>query len=214
MRRTLNSFMLVTSNILTRCLDVCDNPDSWVDPINETITKYIILDRYRLCAFLAQTGYESGYFNNLEENLNYSAPQLEALWPKIFPPEIASRYEHQPVMIANRAYANRLGNGTEESGDGWRYRGRGLLQITGKSNYEHISKSLEIDCVMNPGLLTQPWNAAMSAGQYWADCGLNSYADKQDLITITRKINGGLTGYTARLQLYRKCLQSVSDNST
>jgi len=174
--------------------------------------KYKINNVERISHFLAQTNYESGYMNYVEENLNYSAERLLKVFPKYFKTlDEAKEYEYKGEKIANKVYANRMGNGSEASGDGWKYRGRGLIQLTGKKNYEKFSKwyndsSIFVD---NPDLLLQPQFAVLSAFFYWDINNLNSYiVDNENAYNIckalTKKINGGYNGLEERFRLYKK----------
>ena len=158
----------------------------------------------RLAAFLAQIGHESGQLRLLVENLNYSAEALLRVFPRHFDAAQAAAYARQPERIAARVYANRMGNGDEASGDGWRYRGRGLIQITGHDNYAACGTALGLDLIAQPELLEQPGPAARSAGWYWHRNGLNRPADARDITTITRRINGGLTGLDDRKAHYAR----------
>lgn len=158
----------------------------------------------RVAHFLAQVGHESNSFRSISENLNYSALRLMKIWPRRFPTvEIALKYERNPEAIANIVYANRMGNGSPLSGDGWRYRGRGLIQLTGKDNYKKLQDFFDEDFVGNPDLLLQPYWASMSAAWFWrygAGINLNVYADRDDIVEITKKINGGTHGLEDRRQ--------------
>ena len=160
----------------------------------------------RRAHFLAQVAHESGHFKRLVENLNYSAKGLLATWPSRFTKAIAAVYARKPERIANLVYANRMGNGSEASGEGWRYRGRGWIQLTGKSNYAAYSERLFGDdrLVRDPDMAAQPDVAAKLAGSYWQVNGLNELADKEDLTGITRRINGGLNGLADRANLLHK----------
>lgn len=154
----------------------------------------------RLAHFLAQLAHESGGFTRLVENLNYSADGLRRTWPSRFDLATAARFARNPEAIANRVYADRLGNGDEASGDGWRYRGRGFIQLTGKANYADYSQRLFGDdrLVRDPDLAATPEVAMRLAVAYWQAKGLNALADQDDLNGITRKINGGLIGIEGR----------------
>ncbi len=155
----------------------------------------------RWAHFLAQTAHESGGFLRVLENLNYSAVGLRATFPKYFKTDTdAALYARQPERIANRVYASRIGNGPEESGDGWKYRGRGLIQVTGRDNYRACSVTVYADdrLLTQPELLERPDGAVASACWYWHSRSLNVPADKDDLEAVTRKINGGLTGLEDR----------------
>jgi putative chitinase len=171
----------------------------WFEPLQETFEKYNINTPKRQAAFLGQCMHESNNFRTLTENLNYSAQGLMATWPRRFPNiEFANQYHRQPEKIANRVYGGRMGNGPEETGEGWRYRGRGLKQLTGKENYERCGSGLGVDLVSNPDLLLDPKYAALSAGWFWDQNKLNDLADSGDIETMTRRINGGLIGLDAR----------------
>lgn len=177
----------------------------FVEPINITLERFEINTPERVAMFLAQVGHESAGLSAVVENLNYSVAGLRSTFPKYFPTnEIAETYARNPMRIANRVYANRLGNGPETSGDGWKFRGRGLIQITGRDNYARIAKDLDIDCINHPEILESPLYAALSAGQYWEWRGLNNISDVQ---TVTRKINGGLNGLYDRTARYQKAIR-------
>ena len=164
-----------------------------------------IVTENRISAFLAQIGHESGSLSSISENLNYSASILIRQWPRHFPTEaFAQGYHRQPQKIANRAYANRMGNGTEASGDGWKYRGRGLIQLTGKNNYILLSEYFGEDFVGNPDMLLQPVWCCLSAGWYWETNSLNKLADVNDIIAISKRINGGVNGLQDRIVRYDK----------
>lgn len=158
----------------------------------------------RIAHFLGQLAHESAWFKYTNENLNYSSKALNVIFRKYFPTEeLAQQYARQPEKIANRLYANRMGNGDEASGDGWKYSGRGLIQLTGKKNYQNYSEYRDIDFVNNPEwVATQEW-AVDSAMLYWNKRNLNSYADKDDVRSITKKINRGYNGLENR----EKCVQ-------
>jgi len=168
--------------------------------------KYGLTTKLRIAHFMAQIEHESG-LKPISENLNYSAVRLLKVFPKYFKnSKEASVFSNNPIMIANRVYANRGGNGNEASGDGWRYRGRGFLQITLKENYFRLANDTDLDCLKNPDLLLEEANAMISALWFWNLKGLNKLADKNDIIGITRKINGGLNGIDHRKELLKKYL--------
>ena len=174
----------------------------YCDPVNAALATYNIATPLRIAHFLAQVGHESGSLRLCEENLNYSAAGLLATWPNLFDAATAAAYAHQPEKIANRAYANRMSNGSEASGDGWRFKGRGLIQMTGRANYTLYSASTKRDVVTdpNPALVASDAHLAVDvAGWYWSQHGLNQLADLDDCRTITRRINGGLNGLDDRL---------------
>lgn len=171
----------------------------WLEPLKETFEKYHIDTPQRQACFIGQCMHESGGFKLLEENLNYSAKALMATWPSRFPDlNTAMIYERKPEKIANKVYGGRMGNGTEETGEGWKYRGRGIKQLTGKENYERCGSGLGVDLVSDPDLLLDPKYAALSAGWFWNKHNLNDLADKNDIETMTKRINGGLLGLDAR----------------
>ena len=176
----------------------------WAPCIDETAAKWQINTPQRLACFLAQCAHESGSFRLLEENLNYSAAALVTLFGKHFTRDEAMSFARQPVKIANRIYAGRMGNGDEASGDGWKYRGRGLIQITGWDAYQRFSQAVNIDFGANPELLTDEHNAALSAGWFWDTEGLNALADDDDFDGITFRINGGWNGKEDRRSRWEK----------
>ena len=174
------------------------------DYFNETFDRFDISSPARQACWIGQCGHECGNFRIMEENLNYRAPTLLKLFPRTpkrawgFTPEEAAAYERQPQRIANRIYSNRMGNRDEASGDGWRFRGAGFLQLTGHSNFWHASQALGEDFVMQPELVRTPKYAAMTAGWFWQTHRLNQYADSGDYLTLTKKINGGTIGLEDR----------------
>lgn len=186
--------------------------NKWIDSINNACDKFEINTRLRLAAFIAQVGHESGRLKFVSENLNYSAAGLLATFPKYFDEAKANSCARQPEKIANVVYANRMGN--NDSGDGWKYRGRGLIQITGKSAYDAFSQGCGIDAVNAPDILTAVDNAALSAAWFWNSRSLNSYADRSEFSTITQRINGGTNGAVDRNAIYQKALVVLADSST
>lgn len=179
----------------------------WHDAITEICPEYEIDTRQRLAAFIAQCAHESGGFKFLRENLNYKAQSLMKTWPKHFPTmEVAKQYEKKPEKIANKVYANRMGNRDEASGDGWRYLGRGLIQLTGKENYQWFAASLEIDVEDLPEYMGTFEGAVQSACFFWESNNLNQWADKGDILTLTKRINGGTIGLEDRIKHYNHAL--------
>lgn len=176
--------------------------EKYYEPLLAAMEHYSINTKNRIAAFLANLAHESAAFNTIEENLNYSAQRLMAVWPKHFRGRNTALYHHQPQKIANVVYANRMGNGDKSSGDGWRYRGRGLIQLTGKNNYQMFSKAIDADIVNNPDWIFTPEGATISAGWFWNSRKLNQLADAGDLKEITRKINGGYHGHAERVRRY------------
>lgn len=152
----------------------------------------------RRAHFMAQLAHESAGFTRLVENLNYSADGLRRTWPSRFTAAQALQYGRRPEAIANRVYGNRLGNGGEATGDGWRYRGRGYLQLTGRANYREFGQRLGVDLEANPDRAAEPEIAMRIAESYWLHKGLHLLADMDDLEGITRRINGGLNGLDDR----------------
>jgi len=180
-------------------LDKLHIGEQWVEPLNETFARFDISTPARQAAFIGQASHESGNFTKLQEGLSYSAERLMVIWPKRFPTlEIAQKYARNEKALANNVYANRMGNRDEASGDGFRFKGRGLFQLTGHSNYFHAGKALGEDFVMNPDLVATPMYAALTAGFFWNTHKLNQYADARDYVTMTKKINGATIGLADR----------------
>jgi len=170
---------------------------------NTLFNNYGITSALRTAHFMAQIEHESG-LKPISENLNYSASGLLQVFPNYFNSKLAGDYQRKPMNIANKVYANRMGNGDENSGDGWKYRGRGFIQITGKENYFRLANDTDIDCFNNPDLLLDEANAMISALWFWNLKKLNIYADEDDISTITKRINGGLNGLEHRKELLIK----------
>lgn len=181
------------------------------EPIRETCRMYEIDTGTRIAAFLAQAGHESASFTRTRENLNYSADGLMATWPTRFTRALAQQVARKPEQIANIAYGGRMGN--RNQGDGWRYIGRGYIQITGLSNYEAITEAIHDklatvpDFALHPELLESPRWAAISAGAYWDDHELNKLADKGDFARITKRINGGNHGAADRNARFARAMR-------
>jgi putative chitinase len=186
----------------------------WVPALNEAFTRFNIATPRQQAAFIGQCGHECGHFKILEENLNYKAATLMKLWPKRFPTlEIANQYAGQPKRIANKVYADRMGNRDEASGDGYRFRGRGCIQLTGHANYYHAGQALGVDFVMNPDLVATPKYAALTAAWFWSTHGCNKVAEMGDWVTLTKKINGGTIGYDDRVKHTNMAIAVCSDCS-
>ena len=185
--------------------------DHWHRVLAQLLPDYEINTPQRIAAFLAQCAHESGEFTALKENLNYRAPTLRKVFPKYFPTdEIANQYANLPnkqEAIANRVYANRMGNGDEASGDGFRYCGRGLIQLTGKDNYSWFAASLGISPDEASEYLQTFEGAAQSACWFWENNNLNQFADSGDFVTMTKRINGGTIGLDDRIAHYKHALQ-------
>ena len=189
---------------------------SLVDPFNETFQRFGILTPAQQASWIGQCGHECGNFRIMEENLNYKAATLLKLFPKTpkrqwgFTPEEAAAYEKQPQKIANRIYSNRMGNRDEASGDGFRFRGSGFLQLTGMSNFYHAGQALGVDFIMQPELVRTPMYAAQTAGWFWQTHKLNQYADSGDFLTMTKRINGGTIGLEDRIKHINHALHVLS----
>ena len=167
------------------------------------LSNYQVNTPSRLAHFMAQIAHESN-LKPVAENLNYSENGLRKTFRKYFTDLEAVQFQKKPAAIANRVYANRMGNGPEESGDGFKYRGRGFLQVTGKDNYTVLSRDTGIDYVSNPDLLLNEADAMVSALWYWNRNNLNALADKNNIRAITKKINGGYNGLSHRVALFKK----------
>jgi len=181
--------------------------ERWVEGVRAACVEFGINTPERIAGFLSQCAHESGGFRMLEENLNYRATTMAAVWPTN---KFALALERKPEMIANAVYSNRMGNGTIESGEGWKYRGRGLKQLTGKENYTRCGNALKLDLVGSPDLLLQPGPAALSAAWFWSTNGCNAFADKGDIEGLTRKINGGLIGIDDRKKRYNGVMAAMT----
>ena len=179
----------------------------WCDALNEILPEYGIDTPQRVAAFIAQCAHESGGFKFLKENLNYRAASLRKTFSKYFPDDaVAAAYANKPEMIANRVYANRMGNGDEASGDGFRYCGRGLIQLTGRDNYAFFAGSLDIPVEEAAEYLQTFEGAVQSACWFWETNNLNQWADKGDILTLTKRINGGTIGLEDRIKHYNHAL--------
>ena len=200
------------------------DPAKWLEPLLETCTEFEINTPQRVAGFLAQTSHESGGYTMLSENLNYRAATLAACWPnrfavmgpdkkpvkdkqgKLTPTAVANSIAGKPELIANLVYSARMGNGPAESGEGAKYIGRGLKQLTGKYNYDKCGSYLGLDLVGNPDQLLEPLPAARSAGWFWKTNNLSSFADAGDIKGMTKKINGGYIGLEDRERRYKAVL--------
>ena len=177
-------------------------PGSWLAALLTVPQNYGIDTPNELASFIAQLAHESSEFTRLEENLNYRSSRLMAVWPRRFTSsEMAMSYAHNPERLANFVYANRMGNGTPESGDGWRYRGRGPIQLTGRSNYERCAEDTGMNIVNEPTRLLLPIEGITSAAWYWKVRDLDRFDDDEDARMETKIVNGGTHG-VARRQAY------------
>ncbi len=184
--------------------------DQWHSALSQLLPDYEINTAQRIAAFIAQCSHESAGFTALRENLNYRWQSLRKIFPKYFPTdELAQEYANKPnkqEAIANRVYANRMGNGPESSGDGWRFCGRGLIQLTGRDNYSWFAASLGIPVEEASEYLQTFEGAAQSACWFWETNGLNRWADAGDILTLTKRINGGTIGLDDRIKHYNHAL--------
>jgi putative chitinase len=200
--------MEITQQQLAACIGNNQYLEQWCNALNKILPEYDINTPQRVAAFIAQTAHESANFTALHENLNYRAETLLKVFPKYFPTDaLAQQYAHHPEMIANRVYANRMGNGDEASGDGFRYCGRGLIQLTGKSNYQAFADSIQMPLEDVPAYLQTFEGAVQSACWFWESNNLNQYADSGDIVTMTKRINGGTIGLADRQAHYTHDLQ-------
>jgi putative chitinase len=194
--------MQITKEQLSQLIPKNPYLDQWYDALSVLLPDYEINTPNRIAAFIAQCAHESASFTALHENLNYRSETLSKVWPKKFPASIAEQYAHKPEAIANRAYASRMGNGDEASGDGWRYCGRGLIQLTGKDNYTAFADSIGITPEEVSDYVQTFEGAAQSACWFWESNNLNQYADSGDIETMTKRINGGTLGLEDRKKHY------------
>lgn len=205
---------MITTETLRQILPDCRDPDTWAFELEAQSPVFSINTPQRLAAFIAQTAHESSSFNVLQENLNYSKDGLRKVFPKYFPDDAtAFRYARQPKWIASRVYGGRMGNGSEKSQEGWKFRGRGLIQVTGKNNYLACSRYLFNDdrLLDEPDLLLTPEFAMASAGWYWEVNNLNKVADSGDFVRLTKLINGGTNGLKHRQALYAAAIREIKD---
>ena len=199
--------MEITQQQLSAMLPGNPYIEHWCEALNKILPDYDITTPARIAAFIAQTAHESGGYTALHENLNYQAASLCRVWPRYFNANNANDYAHQPEKIANRAYANRMGNGDEASGDGWRFCGRGLLQVTGHDNYQAFADSIQTDINEVPAYLQTFEGAVQSACWFWENNNLNHWADAGNIEKMTQIINGGQLGIYDRRARYNHALQ-------
>lgn len=186
------------------------DPLRWLDPLAKACARYAIDDGKRVAMFVAQCAHESSGFTRLRESLKYSASRLLVVFAKYFDPDEAVEFAYDEVRIAERVYGGRMGNGPEGVGDGFNYRGRGLIQLTGKDNYRRCGEAIGIDLVSGPGALEIEAWAALSAAWFWSVNGCNAFADADDIRGCTRRINGGINGLDERTALWDKALECVA----
>jgi len=182
-------------------------PIAVYEELLDVCTKFNINNPLRLSHFLAQCAHESNEFKVTQENLNYSAKRLLQVFPKYFDEQSALEYERNPVSIASRVYADRMGNGPEDSQEGWEYRGRGYIQLTGKDNYRSFGQIVPEDIINNPDLVATKY-PLLSAAWFWHSRKLNEIADQGDnenvIATITKKVNGGMNGIAERTEYFNR----------
>lgn len=203
---------MLTVGALIACGIAPTQARMFIDPLRKTFERFDVSTKGRAAAFIAEAAHESMRFTRLEESLYYRTPErIVAMWPKRFSgPGEAAHFCRNPEELANRVYANRLGNGDEASGDGWKYRGRGLFQITGRSNYHVVSDALGANYLYAPALVAQPLDACLTAGWFWSSIHGNELADAGLIDELTRKINGpGMVGADDRRSLYDDALQAL-----
>lgn len=208
--------MILNLTQVLKCCPRTTDAKGLMKALNDILPQYGITTAKEVAAFVSQCGHESLDFTHLEENLNYSAAALQRVWPSRFPTEQSTvGIEHNPVRIANIVYSNRMGNGDEQSGDGWNYHGRGAIQLTGKNNYEAFAKykGMENISVLQSYLVTLE-GAVDSAAWFWTTHNLNSFADRGDIEGLTRRINGGTLGLDDRKARYDVCLGVLNKTKT
>jgi len=202
--------MQITQEQLSQILPDNAYIENWCEALNKILPDYDINSVNRIAAFLGETYVESAGYTALHENLNYTAQSLCRVWPSHFTPDIADQYAHNPERIANRAYAGRMGNGDEASGDGWRFCGRGLIQVTGRSNYQAFADSLQMNIDDVPAFLATFEGAIQSATAFWETNNLNQFADSWNIRELSIKINGGELGLPDRIARCNHALQVLN----
>lgn len=196
-----------TENKLSQIITNNHYVNEWYAALNTLLPDYDINTVPRVAAFIAQCAHESGGFKMLKENLNYRAVTLRKIFPKYFPTDaLAEQYAGKQELIANKVYGNRMGNGDESSGDGFRYCGRGLIQLTGKNNYMAFAESIETPVEEIPEFLGTFEGAVQSACWFWETNNLNQWADSGDILTLTKRINGGTIGLEDRIKHYNHAM--------
>jgi putative chitinase len=208
---TIKIKMIITTEQLSQCTTFTDTNGELLNALNKFLQQYNITSVKDVASFIAQCSHESCDFKHLEENLNYSGDRLIAIWPKHFNESNADDYNRNPQKIANCVYANRMGNGTEDSGDGWLYRGRGAIQLTGKDNYQKFAEAIGMAIGDVVAYLSTIEGAIESACWYWTTKPkLDGFAQNGDILNETKLINGGTIGLEDRQKRYDKCLSILS----
>jgi putative chitinase len=205
-----------------------DVAERWLPHVKNALERFEITSPRQVAAWLAQTAHESAGYTALVENLNYSADTMAVVWPTRFaelgpnkkpkkdakgkntPNKFAQALHRKPEMIANAVYSNRMGNGNIESGEGFKYRGRGLKQLTGKDNHRACSEGLGVDLVANPDMLLEPQYASLSAAWFWSKNKCGPLADSGDFVALTKRINGGTIGLEDRQKRYKAVLSAMN----
>ena len=212
--------MKLTQKQLKAVMPNCRYPEEWVRPLSQAFEKFDIDNVQRVAAFLGQIAVESGQMSRLQENMNYRARRIQEVWPSRFASiQDALPYARNPEKLANKVYANRMGNGAERTGDGYRYRGRGVMQITGRDNYAQMAKLIDVPGLLDkPDYLLEQRYAALSAAAFWQSRGLNEAADElsddglEEVVTaITKRVNGGTHGLKERIQFTEDALFTLDD---
>lgn len=198
---------MITEQQLKQIAPNCKIGKELVVVLNQILPKYNINTPLRLAHFFSQYAHETMGFTKFVENTNYTSPnRLRAIFPRHFPSKtIAANYAGKPQAIANKVYANRFGNGSEQSGDGYRYRGRGLCHLTFKANYYQFTLETGVEAIRHPELLEEPFYAVMAGCWYWQRRKINALADADNVLAVTRAINGGTNGIVQRKALLLKC---------
>ena len=201
----------LTEDQLAQLLSGNQYVHEWYEALSTVLPAYNITTPQRIAAFISQCGHESNGFTAIKENLNYRAESLVKVWPRSFPSiDIANQYAHHADMIANRAYANRMGNGDESSGDGFKFCGRGLIQLTGRNNYQSFADSKQMNITDVPDYLATFEGAVESACWFWNKNNLNNIADTGDVVTLTKRINGGTLGLDDRTNRYNQAISILT----
>ena len=203
----IDTYRHITPDQLAACMPRCPDPGSWARAFDDAI-EYHDIRKADIPMLLAQVGHESADLTRLEENLSYSAKRLMQVWPSRFKSRgLAERYARNPTDLANLVYANRMGNGPPASGDGWRYRGRGPIQLTGRDNYQRFSDAInDREPLLHPDSLTEPEMGALAACWFYA----RHVPDWADILTSTRRVNGGTHGLDDRRERYARCVKVFS----
>lgn len=207
------------TNVIRATMPACGNPEGWAPALHDAMSRFgVNASKDRVAMFLAQIAVESQEMNRLDENLSYSADRLMVVWPKRFPTlEVAQKYARNPHALADFVYSSRMGNGDAASGDGYRFRGRGLKMLTGKDNYVAAGQGIGVDLVSNPDALMTKAGATLSACWFWTSRGLSELADdlpdddqESDFVTVTRRINGGTIGLEKRQMYWARARKALN----